>query len=195
MGIVDPEKRAEAYPHQLSGGMAQRVIIAMALVAEPRVILADDATLGLDATIQVQVLDLLVASCREAGMGAVIITHDLGIVARYCDRVAIMRDARDPSALIEAESALSQRQADLDSLRAQRAALLLKLEGLDEYEARRPRTVTPSARRCSQVCRSRNCGSAVLTVWGTHAPWPAATVRCATGRWVTPTCPRSAGPR
>ncbi|MFC3631578.1 ABC transporter ATP-binding protein [Paracoccus sp. AK26] len=92
VGIVDPEKRAEAYPHQLSGGMAQRVIIAMALVAEPRVILADDATLGLDATIQVQVLDLLVARCREAGMGAIIITHDLGIVARYCDRVSIMRD-------------------------------------------------------------------------------------------------------
>ncbi|PZQ50040.1 MAG: ABC transporter ATP-binding protein [Rhodovulum sulfidophilum] len=92
VGIVDPEKRAEAYPHQLSGGMAQRVVIAMALVAEPRVILADDATLGLDATIQVQVLDLLVARCRELGMGAVIITHDLGIVARYCDRVEIMRD-------------------------------------------------------------------------------------------------------
>jgi len=94
VGIVDPEKRAQAYPHQLSGGMAQRVIIAMALIAEPRVILADDATLGLDATIQVQVLDLLVARCREAGMGAIIITHDLGIVARYCDRVAIMRDGR-----------------------------------------------------------------------------------------------------
>lgn len=94
VGIVDPERRAEAYPHQLSGGMAQRVIIAMALIAHPRVILADDATLGLDATIQVQVLDLLVARCREAGMGAVIITHDLGIVARYCDRVAIMREGR-----------------------------------------------------------------------------------------------------
>lgn len=94
VGIVDPEKRAEAYPHQLSGGMAQRVIIAMALIAHPQVILADDATLGLDATIQVQVLDLLVARCREAGMGAIIITHDLGIVARYCDRVAIMREGR-----------------------------------------------------------------------------------------------------
>ncbi|TPE49290.1 ATP-binding cassette domain-containing protein [Amaricoccus solimangrovi] len=94
VGIVDPEKRAEASPHQLSGGMAQRVVIAMALIAEPSVILADDATLGLDATIQVQVLDLLVARCRELGMGAVIITHDLGIVARYCDRVEIMRDGR-----------------------------------------------------------------------------------------------------
>lgn len=91
VGIVDPEKRAAAYPHQLSGGMAQRIVIAMALIAGPKVVLADDATLGLDATIQVQVLDLLVSRCRELGMGAVIITHDLGIVARYCDRVAIMR--------------------------------------------------------------------------------------------------------
>lgn len=94
VGIVDPGQRANAYPHQLSGGMAQRIVIAMALIAGPKVILADDATLGLDATIQVQVLDLLVARCRELGMGALIITHDLGIVARYCDRVAIMRKGK-----------------------------------------------------------------------------------------------------
>jgi len=94
VGIVDPEQRANAYPHQLSGGMAQRIIIAMALVAGPKVVLADDATLGLDATIQVQVLDLLVSRCRDLGMGALIITHDLGIVAKYCDRVAIMRNGK-----------------------------------------------------------------------------------------------------
>lgn len=94
VGIVDPAQRASAYPHQLSGGMAQRIIIAMALVAGPKVVLADDATLGLDATIQVQVLDLLVARCRKLGMGALIITHDLGIVAKYCDRVAIMRKGK-----------------------------------------------------------------------------------------------------
>ena len=74
VGIVDPERRAHAYPHELSGGMAQRVVIAMALIAHPQVVLADDATLGLDATIQVQVLDLLVRRCRELGLGAVIIT-------------------------------------------------------------------------------------------------------------------------
>jgi len=102
VGIVDAEKRAAAYPHQLSGGMAQRIVIAMAMIAGPKVVLADDATLGLDATIQVQVLDLLVSRCRELGLGAIIITHDLGIVARYCDRVAIMRDGR-----IEEEAATS----------------------------------------------------------------------------------------
>lgn len=94
VGIADPEKRAEAYPRQLSGGMAQRVVIAMALMAEPRIILADDATSGLDATIRVQVLDLPVERCRAADRGAIILAHDLGIVARYCGRLAIMRKGR-----------------------------------------------------------------------------------------------------
>ena len=94
VGIVDAERRARAYPHQLSGGMAQRIIIAMALIAGPEALLADDATLGLDATIQVQVLDLLAKRSRELGLGTLLITHDLGIVARYCDRVAIMRNGR-----------------------------------------------------------------------------------------------------
>jgi ABC-type glutathione transport system ATPase component len=94
VGIVDPEARAHAYPHELSGGMAQRVVIAMALVVEPRVILADDATLGLDATIQVQVLDLLLERSRKLGAGVVLITHDLGIVSRYCDRVAVLEQGR-----------------------------------------------------------------------------------------------------
>lgn len=92
VGIVNPERRAKAYPHELSGGMAQRVVIAMAMIADPDIVLADDATLGLDATVQVQVLDLLIERCRKAGKAAVIITHDLGIVSRYCDRVAIMKD-------------------------------------------------------------------------------------------------------
>ncbi|WP_213957998.1 MULTISPECIES: ABC transporter ATP-binding protein [unclassified Variovorax] len=91
VGIVNPEARAHAYPHELSGGMAQRVVIAMALIAQPKVLLADDATLGLDATIQLQVLDLMVQKARELGLGVVLITHDLGMVASYCDRVGIMR--------------------------------------------------------------------------------------------------------
>ena len=94
VGIADPQRVITAYPHQLSGGMAQRVIIAMAMVARPEVILADDATLGLDATVQVQVLDLLVERCRQLGLSIVLITHDLGIVAHYCDRVAVMRSGR-----------------------------------------------------------------------------------------------------
>lgn len=92
VGITDPERRAKAYPFELSGGMAQRVVIAMALVSRPDVILADDATLGLDATVQAQVLDMLVQRSRERGLAVVLITHDLGIVRHACDRVAVMRE-------------------------------------------------------------------------------------------------------
>ncbi|MEZ0212126.1 MAG: dipeptide ABC transporter ATP-binding protein [Xanthobacteraceae bacterium] len=94
VGIVNPEERAKAYPHELSGGMAQRVVIAMALIAEPKIVLADDATLGLDATVSVQVLDMLVERSRRMGCSVVLITHDLGIVAHYCNRVAVMRGGR-----------------------------------------------------------------------------------------------------
>lgn len=94
VGIVDAEQRAKAYPHELSGGMAQRVVIAMALICEPKVILADDATLGLDATVSVQVLDMLVERTRNLGVSVVLITHDLGIIAHYCNRVAIMRQGQ-----------------------------------------------------------------------------------------------------
>ena len=94
VGIAAPEQRARAYPHELSGGMAQRVVIAMALAGRPKLILADDATLGLDATVQVQVLDLLTESCRARGCAILLITHDIGIVARYCQQVAVMRSGR-----------------------------------------------------------------------------------------------------
>ena len=95
VGIVDPERRARAYPHELSGGMAQRVVIAMALVARPRPCCSPTTPRWASTPpIQVQVLDLLVARCRELGLGVVLITHDLGIVAHYCDRVAVMRAGR-----------------------------------------------------------------------------------------------------
>ena len=90
VGIVDPDLRAKSYPHELSGGMAQRGVIAMALVSNPDLVLADDATLGLDATVQVQVLDLLIDQSRKRGLSVLLITHDLGIVSNYCNRVAIM---------------------------------------------------------------------------------------------------------
>ncbi|SNB73109.1 peptide/nickel transport system ATP-binding protein [Arboricoccus pini] len=94
VGIVNAKERAHAYPHELSGGMAQRVVIAMSLISEPKVVLADDATLGLDATVSVQVLDMLVERTRKMGVSVILITHDLGIVAHYCNRVAVMRSGR-----------------------------------------------------------------------------------------------------
>jgi ABC-type dipeptide/oligopeptide/nickel transport system ATPase component len=94
LGIRAPADVAKSHPHQLSGGMAQRVVIAMALIASPDLLLADDATLGLDATVQVQVLDMLLEQSRKRGMAILLITHDLAIVAKYCRRVMIMHKGK-----------------------------------------------------------------------------------------------------
>jgi oligopeptide/dipeptide ABC transporter ATP-binding protein len=88
--IPDPERRFDAYPHELSGGMAQRVVIAIALVCSPRLVISDDATSGLDVTVQAQVLDLLQTMVREKGAAALFITRDLAITAHFCTRVAII---------------------------------------------------------------------------------------------------------
>lgn len=90
VGINDPQRRLEAYPHQLSGGMAQRVLIAMALVCRPKILIADEPTSGLDVTIQAQILDDLARGVETTGSSALIVTQDLGIVANYCDRVLVM---------------------------------------------------------------------------------------------------------
>ncbi len=90
VGIPSPEKRVHEYPHQLSGGMRQRVMIAMSLACEPDILIADEPTTALDVTIQAQILELMKKLQTEMGMGIIMITHDLGVVAETCDDVAVM---------------------------------------------------------------------------------------------------------
>jgi peptide/nickel transport system ATP-binding protein len=90
VGIPDPARRLKSFPHEMSGGMAQRVMIAMALACEPELLIADEPTTALDVTIQAQILDLIRNLRDETGTAVILITHDLGVVAEMCDRVAVM---------------------------------------------------------------------------------------------------------
>jgi len=89
VGITDAERRLSAFPHQLSGGMSQRVMIAIAVACRPKLLIADEPTTALDVTIQAQILDLLLRLRKETGMGVVLITHDMGVVAETADRVVV----------------------------------------------------------------------------------------------------------
>jgi oligopeptide/dipeptide ABC transporter ATP-binding protein len=94
VGIPDPDRKAHAYPYELSGGQAQRVMIAMALALNPQLLIADEPTTALDVTIQAQILDLIRSLSREMGTAVILVTHDLGVIAEMADRVAVMYAGR-----------------------------------------------------------------------------------------------------
>lgn len=93
-GIPAPETRIDQYPHQFSGGMRQRVVITLALAAEPKLIVADEPTTALDVSIQAQIISLLKRLCKEHGAAVMLVTHDMGVIAETCDRVAVMYAGR-----------------------------------------------------------------------------------------------------
>jgi peptide/nickel transport system ATP-binding protein len=94
VGIPAPEKRIDSYPHEFSGGMRQRVVIALALAAEPELIIADEPTTALDVSVQAQIITLLKKLCRERGTAVMLVTHDMGVIAETADRVAVMYAGR-----------------------------------------------------------------------------------------------------
>jgi peptide/nickel transport system ATP-binding protein len=94
VGIPAPEKRIDGYPHEFSGGMRQRVVIALALCAEPELIIADEPTTALDVSVQAQIITLLRKLCRERGTAVMLVTHDMGVIAETADRVAVMYAGR-----------------------------------------------------------------------------------------------------
>jgi peptide/nickel transport system ATP-binding protein len=133
--IPDPERRARAYPHELSGGMRQRVIIAMALACDPALLIADEPTTALDVTVQRQVLNLIARAQRERGMGVLFVTHDLAVVAEIADRVAVIYGGRivetAPVAALFAQPRHPYTRGLLDSLpsRAERGERLRAIPG------------------------------------------------------------------
>ncbi|RKK02275.1 ATP-binding cassette domain-containing protein [Pseudoroseomonas wenyumeiae] len=94
VGIPNPEEKARAYPHEISGGQAQRVMIATALALRPRLLIADEPTTALDVTVQAQILELLRERCRALGTALILVTHDIGVIAQMADRVAVMYAGR-----------------------------------------------------------------------------------------------------
>ena len=143
VGIPSPEKRVNEYPHQLSGGMRQRIMIALALACNPQLLIADEPTTALDVTIQAQILDLLTDLQAELGISILLITHDLGVIAETADRVAVMYAGK----IVE--------QSDVKTifgnpLHPYTQGLLRSIPRIDETE--RPRRLTEITGRVPNLC-------------------------------------------
>ncbi|HEY9211255.1 MAG TPA: ABC transporter ATP-binding protein [Ancylobacter sp.] len=163
VGIPAPRERLDSYPHELSGGMRQRVVLALAFCCEPRLIIADEPTTALDVSIQAQVLDLLKRMCRERGTAVMLVTHDMGVIAEAADRVAVMYAGRvveiGPTAdLLRAAAHPYSRglMASIPTMRRRRDDELLQIPGsMPRPDA--PVTGCAFHPRCSQAMD--RCGS------------------------------------
>lgn len=131
VNIADPEKRIQGYPHEFSGGMRQRVMIAMALITRPELLIADEPTTALDVTVQRQVLDLIRERQRELGTAVIFITHDLGVVSEICDRVNVMYAGRIVESASTAE--LFARPLHAYTRALQRSIPATQVKGQDLY--------------------------------------------------------------
>ncbi|HEY2389226.1 MAG TPA: ABC transporter ATP-binding protein [Candidatus Binatia bacterium] len=149
--IADPERRADSYPHELSGGMRQRAMIAMALACEPSLLIADEPTTALDVTIQAQILDLLRSLRERLGMAMLLITHDLGIVAEQADDVAVMYAGR----IVEHGTMRDVFERPCHPYTVALMDAVGRLGGPDRYLKALPGTV-PSLLRLPSGCRFRD---------------------------------------
>ena len=149
VGIPDPERRVDDYPHEFSGGMRQRAMIAMALALEPEILIADEPTTALDVTVQAQILGLLERLNRERGLATILITHDLGVVAEVADRVLVMYGGR-----VVEEGTLDE--IFYDPQHPYTWGLLGSLTRLDRP---RPSAASPDSRRAPLAARARRAAA------------------------------------
>ena len=184
VGITDAEQRLRQYPHELSGGMRQRVMIAMAMSCHPRLLLADEPTTALDVTIQAQILELIKSLCRELDVAVILITHNLGIVARYADTVNIMYAGR----IVEHGAAADvYRQPShpytAALLRSVPRLDVERTEGLEAIEGAPPTldqlpsgcAFHPRCRHASKICREQSPPSREIAAGHWAACWNALT--------------------
>ena len=175
VGINAPERRLAQYPHELSGGLRQRVMIAMALMCRPELLIADEPTTALDVTLQAQILDLLRSLRDELGMGILMITHDLGVVAEFCDRVAVMYAGRVVESAPVASLFRSPRHPytrglmdSIPRLETPRNQPLATIEGMVPAPGRRPPGCA-FAERCPRAMDRCRVEAPVLTAAAGHA--------------------------
>ncbi|WP_428394846.1 ABC transporter ATP-binding protein [Lichenicoccus sp.] len=169
MGVADPKRTAERYPHQLSGGLRQRAMIAMALSCNPSLLIADEPTTALDVTVQAQILELLRSLTRDFGSAILLITHDMGVVAETCDRVLVLYSGnlaeRGPTEALFARPGHPYTAALLASippLRGDRLARLPQIAGQPPNPAERPEGC-PFQPRCAHAYAACEARPALVT--------------------------------